>query len=217
MVTRLARQGIVAGSVIDIGANKGQFTIAARNILRPAVVHSFEPLPDVVHALERNCARYPEVNVHPFAVGAEDGTATLHVNAHSQSSSLLPIGERHLQAFPQAREIRELSVEVRRLDSILDRSELAGPVLMKIDSQGFEVPVLKGARGVLDCIDLIVAETSFAPMYEGEVPFVGLLEHLHELKFELVRPVDLLADDATGELLQMDVLFRREGSGCGSR
>src|SRR5262245_58414070 len=95
MVSGLARQGITARTIIDIGANKGQFTVAARNLLRPSVVHSFEPLPDAAGALRRNCARYPEVRVYELALGAESGTATMHVNSHSQSSSLLPIGERH--------------------------------------------------------------------------------------------------------------------------
>jgi FkbM family methyltransferase len=213
MVTSLARQGVAPRTIIDVGANKGQFTVAARNVFRPSVVHSFEPLPRVAEALRRNCARYPEVKVHQLALGAESGAATMHVNSHSQSSSLLPIGDRHLRSFPRAQEVGEARVEIRRLDGVLEVSELVEPVLMKIDAQGFEAPVLEGADGILGSVDMIVAETSFTPLYEGELPFFGLFEYLRQRDFDLLRPVGFLRDGATGEYLQMDALFRRGAAG----
>jgi len=209
MVRALATQGILPRTIVDVGANKGQFTVAAVNLLHPARVHSFEPLPREAAALRRHCARYPQVTVHEVALGDASSRARLHVNAHSHSSSLLELGERHRRAFPSAAEVDVIDVEVSRLDETLDPASLESPVLVKIDTQGYEAKVLAGAEGLLNALDWLIIETSFEPLYEGEQTFGGVVERVAELGYRFVRPVGSLCDPATGEFLQMDVLFER--------
>jgi FkbM family methyltransferase len=209
MVTALARQGIGARTVIDVGANRGQFSVAVRNILHPSRIHAFEPLPEAADALVRHCAGYREVEVHAFALGATSGHEILHVNAHRQSSSLLPLGSRHLGAFPRATEIATVDVEVRRLDDVLVGTDLEPPVLMKVDTQGFELPVLHGAECTRSAIDYLILETSFSPLYDGEQSFLTLLDQLRGMGFTFVRPVGSLRDPVTREFLQIDALFSR--------
>ena len=212
MVNGLARQGLRPRTVLDAGANKGQFTIAAQNLLQPERIHAFEPLPAVGKELARNCSRYPEVIVHRMALGAAKGEATLHVNRHSQSSSLLSLQDRHLAVFPDAQELSDVVVNVGRLDEALEGEPLTRPVLLKVDTQGYEADVLDGASGVLDQLDYVVLETSFAPLYEGERVFREILTLMEKLSFEFARPVGSLRDPVTGEHLQMDALFRRQVS-----
>jgi FkbM family methyltransferase len=212
MVSGLAGQGVRPRTVLDAGANKGQFTIAARNLLKPERIHAFEPLPEVGQELARHCARYPEILVHRMALGAADGKAVLHVNAHSQSSSLLALQARHLAVFPDAREQSDVVVKVGRLDESLAGEPLAAPVLLKVDTQGYEADVLAGATGVLDRLDYVVLETSFTPLYEGERIFREILSLMESLSFVFTRPVGSLRDPHTGEYLQMDALFSRQGS-----
>ncbi len=210
MVSELSRQGIRPRTIIDVGANKGQFAIAALWLLRPDRLHSFEPLPDVGEVLERTCSGYEEVVIHRFALGSAEGTATLHVNAHNQSSSLLRLGERHRRAFPKALPVDSVEVEVQRLDAVMADEALASPVLMKIDAQGYEAEVLKGATGILDKIDQLVIETSFTPLYEHEMPFLELLDLINSLGFRFDRPVGSLKDPTNGQYLQMDALFSQK-------
>lgn len=209
MVNGLRMQGIRPSTVVDAGANKGQFTVAARQLLRPERIYAFEPLPDIGAELARHCAGYPEVEVHHMALGARPGEAALHVNRHSQSSSLLPLRERHLAAFPDAHELSEVVVKVGRLDEALTGVSLVAPVLLKIDTQGYEADVLEGATGVLDRLDYVVLETSFTPLYEGERTFREILGLMESLSFEFLRPVGTLRDPRTGEYLQVDALFSR--------
>lgn len=215
MVTGLASQGVRPRTVLDAGANKGQFSVAARNLLQPERIHAFEPLPEVGDELARRCARYPEIVVHRMALGAAEGQAVLHVNAHSQSSSLLALQARHLAVFPDAREQSDVVVKVGRLDETLAGEPLAPPVLLKVDTQGYEADVLAGATGVLDRLDYVVLETSFTPLYEGERIFREVLSLMESLSFVFTRPVGSLRDPHTGEYLQMDALFRRQGSIAG--
>ena len=211
MVDGLARQGIRPRTVLDAGANKGQFTIAARHLLRPERIHAFEPLPAVGDELARHCSRYPEVIVHRMALGSAKGRAALHVNRHSQSSSLLRLQDRHLAVFPDAEELNDVLVDVGRLDEVLVGEPLAAPVLLKVDTQGFEADVLAGATGMIDRLDYVVLETSFTHLYDGERIFREMLVLMESLGFEFVRPVGSLRDPRTGEYLQMDALFRRRG------
>lgn len=209
MVNGLRMQGIRPNTVVDAGANKGQFTIAARQLLRPERIYAFEPLPEIGAELARHCAAYSEIEVHHMALGASPGQGILHVNRHSQSSSLLPLRERHLAAFPDARELSEVVVNVGRLDEALAAESLVAPVLLKIDTQGYEADVLEGATGVLDRLDYVVLETSFTPLYEGERTFREILALMESLLFEFARPVGTLRNPRTGEYLQVDALFCR--------
>lgn len=209
MVRHLHRQGIRPQTVIDVGANRGQFSVAACEIMRPRMVHAFEPLPDVGQRLTAAVARYPQVVVHRCALGAAPGRATLNVNSHSQSSSLLPLAERHQRAFPDARAQRTATIDVKTLDTVLP-AELARPTLLKVDTQGYEAEVLEGAKNALDGIDWIVAELSFTPMYAGEALFNEMQQRLMDLGYRFERPVGSLRDPHTGEYLQIDALFVRE-------
>jgi FkbM family methyltransferase len=209
MVRQLRDQGLRPTMVIDVGANRGQFTVAACELLRPAVVHSFEPLPDAGEKLAQACGRYPQVTIHRIGLGSAPTSQTLHVNAHSQSSSFLALGDRHVESFPQATTSADVDVAVERLDQVLAPEDIPDDCLLKIDAQGFEMEVIAGASGLLHRITWIIAELSFRPLYVGEHTFLDMIDHMGSLGFRFERPVGYLQDPATGEFLQTDALFGR--------
>lgn len=209
MVDDLRRQGVLPATVIDVGANVGQFACAALRLMRPQRVHAFEPLPDAVTVLRRDFGREPGVVIHPVALGAVAGELPLHVNAHSHSSSLLPLGDAHRIAFPDAREVAEVKVPVRTLDEELGTTELPEPVLLKLDVQGYERWVLDGGQATLRRTQWVILELSFRPMYEGELAFLGMVAYMDKRGFRFLRPLGWLATAPTGEILQCDALFWR--------
>ncbi len=93
--------------------------------------------------------------------------ATLTVSAHDDSSSLLPIGHRQLSEFPGTHPVDSVEVRVLPLREVLS-SELPPPRLLKIDVQGLELEVLRGAGSSLDLIDELFVECSFAELYGGQ-------------------------------------------------
>jgi FkbM family methyltransferase len=147
---------------IDVGANVGQFAYAALRLLRPKCIHAFEPCPDAVTALRRDLGTEPGVIIHAVALGAISGELPFHVNAHSHSSSLLRLGDAHRIAFPDATEVAEEKVPVRRLDEELASVELPEPVLLKLDVQGYERWVLDGGRGTLCRASWVILEARFS-------------------------------------------------------
>jgi FkbM family methyltransferase len=213
MVSCLARQGIKPKTVIDVGANVGQFAIACAKIFRDVSVHSFEALPECAQQLKRNVAGLGGVRVYPLALGGESGEVTMHVNSHSHSSSMLALGERHKRAFPGAREIDSIKVNMSTLDLVMKPIPLERPVLLKLDVQGYEPQVLEGATETLDRVDYVLLEASFRPLYEGEKTFTEIARSMEQRGFAFLRPAGWLADPRSGEILQMDALFARTGKG----
>lgn len=209
LVSGLARQGILPRTVIDVGANVGQFAIASAMIFSNVKIHSFEPVPEIVSKLRANIRTLGNVIVYPFALGERQCKCSFHVNSHSQSSSILALGKPHLEAFPEERESRMIEVQLTTLDAVFDEIELMPPVLLKLDVQGYEAQTLAGGTNTLKRCEYVVAEASFRPMYDGEIPFTGLVEMMARENFEFARPVGWLTEPRTGEVLQIDTLFQR--------
>ncbi len=209
MVSDLAKQGISPKTVLDVGANVGQFAVAAAKLFPHAKILSFEPLPECVDQLKKNVEVLNNISVYPIAVGDSEGEVQFHVNSHSHSSSILPLTSSHRQAFPEAQESNEIRVNVSTLDKILSGVDIKRPCLLKLDVQGYEVHALRGGEETLKHVDYVIMETSFKTLYEGELLFVDVVKIMESYGFRFLRPVGWLSDPKTGEVLQMDALFIR--------
>lgn len=216
MMKRLQTEAVTFRSIIDGGANIGQFARAALETFPEAELIAFEPLPDVAAVLEKNLSDTGRARVVVSALGPATGTLTFHRNAYSLSSSALPLHQNHRDAFPDAQEESEVEVPVGRLDDLLGDFELASPSLLKLDLQGFEIPAFQGAPETLRVVDFILVETAFRPLYEGEALFPELHAFLKERGFRFLRPLDVL-EGPDGTIVQMDALFVRSGSACAPR
>jgi FkbM family methyltransferase len=209
MVSGLIKQGIAPRTIIDGGANVGQFAVAAIKLFPNAHVYSIEPHPECFERLRRNVRNLSNVTAFQFALGDTEGTVDLHINSHEHSSSLLPLGARHRAAFPQAIETGRVSVRVSTLDNLFAAIDLEPPVLLKLDLQGYEATALRGGTETLTRIQYVVLEASFKPLYEGETLFLDLVRSMEACRFRFSRPVGSLSDPSTGEILQVDALFER--------
>lgn len=207
MVSGLAKQGVLPRTVLDVGANVGQFAVASAKIFPNVQVYSFEPVPECAIKLRKNVSALGNVTVYPFALGECEGEATFHVNSYSLSSSLLPLAQAHHEAFPEAREINTITVKVSTLDQVFADAEFQPPVLLKLDVQGYEAQVLRGGVNLLKRVDYAVVEASFKPMYEGELLFMDVIRIMEEQQFRFERPVGWCVAPKTGEIIQTDCLF----------
>jgi FkbM family methyltransferase len=192
-------------TVIDVGANSGQFATFARHRWPGARLICFEPLPGPRRQLEALLRGRAEV--HPVALGSEPGRAEMHVASRADSSSILPLGEAQKRLFSME-EAQVLSVPVERLDSVVLSGEVTGPALLKIDVQGFEFEVLQGATDLLDVIDAIYVECSFMELYVGQRLAGDVIDMVKELGFAEAGSFHPYFDEA-GAKVQADLLFKR--------
>lgn len=211
MMQRLQTEEVGFRTIIDGGANVGQFARAALETFPEARLVAFEPLPEVAATLRKNLRDCNRVTVVESALGAGSGSLTFHRNAYSLSSSALPLHDNHKEAFPEATEAETIEVPVGTLDQLLGDVDIESPSLLKLDLQGFEIPAFEGASKTLEVVDYVLVETAFKPLYEGEALFPELHAYLEGRGFRFLRPLDVL-EGPDGTIVQMDALFVRNGS-----
>jgi len=201
-------EGVVA--VVDVGANAGQYGTQLRADGYPCRVLSVEPLETAFRHLARCAAEDPLWDCVQCGLGAQDGEAMLSVSANGYSSSMLPILDSHVDAAPASRYEGVQRTAVRTLDSVVDEwDEGEGAIGLKLDVQGYESEVLRGASGTLPRVAFLEIELSLVPLYEGQPLFIDMIEYVRDLGFSLVNVDSGFADPRTGRALQMDGIFLR--------
>ncbi|WP_210163394.1 FkbM family methyltransferase [Niveispirillum irakense] len=195
-------------TILDVGANKGQFSLAARAFFPSARIVAFEPLPDMAERCATIFKGDSAFRVVRAAVGPVAQEMTLHVAGRPDSSSLLPVGEAQARLFPGTRECATLQVPVAPLSSFLEEAEKTGPLLLKIDVQGFELEVLKGAVDILPQVTHAYVEASFIQLYDGQALAADVIAFLDKVGLRLAGIYNLHCDDQ-GQPVQADFLFQR--------
>jgi FkbM family methyltransferase len=193
-------------TVIDAGAGRGQFAVFALRTFPRAQIVGFEPAPHSFTTATRVLRGSGLVDLRRQALGAEAGTATFHITADADSSSLRrPTGEQ-TRRFPGTNSIDRVEVEVVTLDEAV--TEPRRPALLKLDLQGGELDALRGAERLLGSIDDVFAECSFVELYEGQVLADQVICYLRDRGFTL-RGVYSPTYGEDGVCVQADLLFGR--------
>lgn len=195
-----------AATLVDVGANKGQFSLAFRALRPDAEIIAFEPLPEEADLFTRLFAHDSRVQLHRVALSNEEAVADLHVTGRRDSSSLLTPGQGQEAAFG-VREEGTIRVPVTRLDRRYMRGDSPKPVMLKIDVQGAELRVLEGCED-LGIFDFIYVELSFVELYSGQPLHEEVTAYLNARGFVLARLFNRTVTRAFG-LTQADFLFER--------
>ena len=204
----LTRRGI--RTILDIGANVGQFAAEIHQVLPNAMIYSFEPLRDCYEQLVANMKGAGNFRAFHFALGDENWEAQMHRSEFSPSSSLLSMAELHKKAFPFTRMETRDTVPVKRLDDVAGDLTLSDHLLVKIDVQGYEDRVIAGGRNTISRADILIVETSFQSLYEGQALFANIFDALREIGFRYHGSLDQIRDPRDGRILQADSIFLRE-------
>jgi FkbM family methyltransferase len=198
--------------VLDVGANRGQYGSMLRDIGYRGRILSFEPVGANFEALTACAAGRGPWNCLHYALGAADGQAEINVADEDVFSSFLKPREDSQARFPRNKVARMETVQVRRLDGVLDElnAGLAAPrTYLKMDTQGFDLEVLAGATGVLKSILALQTEVSFRPIYHGMPSYQDSLREFQAQGFEVVdfMPVNRERDGL--RVIEMDCVMAR--------
>jgi FkbM family methyltransferase len=202
-----------ATTVLDVGANHGDFAQAASALFPEAGVLLFEPLPDMQRHLNALIeTSQPKWRLMPCALGNEPGRFPLFIDESDDAiGSFTGFTDDYLKANPQARPAREILCEVRTLDDVAREQNIKAIDLLKIDVEGFEFEVLKGASSALQTTRAVIVEVSLIRRAGGTAhPLVEMLDLLTGGGFHVVEIIPSLFDPASPwKPTEFNVLMRR--------
>jgi FkbM family methyltransferase len=169
--------------IFDVGANVGQSIHLFRTHFPHPIIHSFEPAFDTFCELQRRTRGIPDLYLNNVALGSNPGVLTLFENVNSQMTSLMEPG---VDCTGSTRAVRE--VEVKTLADYCQQREISHIDILKSDTQGFDLNVLKGGARLLELrrIHMIYLEVSFCAMYKGAPRFDEIYAYLLDHGFHLV-------------------------------
>jgi len=211
--TLLGLSRLNIGTVIDVGANKGQFARMIVEFFPRAEIYCFEPLDEPFGQLSA-WAQTQNGRVHclQLALGDQEGEVEMHLHEqHTPSSSLLASTTTIQRLFPQTQAERMTRIRLSTLDRALE--DTLGPmpreILLKLDVQGFEDRVLRGAGRMLALCRAVILEVSLDPLYEGQADFHGLVQRLHVAGFRYAGNLDQTYGE-DGRVMFLDAVFVRQ-------
>lgn len=191
-------------TVIDVGVANGTF--ALHNAFPKAKFILIEPLKEYQESIEKLCARY-DCEVHYKAVGENPGTLEINVDPGNLEKS--SFSDRTTQNDKSTLLEKKL-VEVTTLDTIYQQNpDRRCPILLKIDTEGHELSVLKGATELLMSVDFVIAESSIAKRFENGYEFKDIIAFMDQNGFDVFSLLTM--ESLEGEVRQRfaDVVFKR--------
>ena len=198
--------------VLDVGASKGQYGSWLRKAGFKGRIISYEPVKQAHKLLVKRSRKDNNWIVPPpTALGDEKGRKEINVSQNLASSSFLDVSGTHLKSAQRAGYVSAETVDIRRLDAVAaEHLEPDDRLFLKIDVQGYEDRVLKGAEGILPVILGIQVELSSVPLYKDQVLFNEAVNDLLKRGFELYELIPGLRDKKSGRLYQFDGIFFRK-------
>jgi FkbM family methyltransferase len=211
--TLLGLRGLPVGTVIDVGANKGQFARYIAGIFPNANICSFEPLPEAFAELKKWAeSENGRVKAFNLALGESEGSVDLYRHLdHSPSSSLLRSTAAFEVLYPIIRRQEAVSVEVATLDRMVAKGSIAlrPEIFIKLDVQGYEHQVIRGGIDTFKSAVACLVEVNVDSLYENQARFQDLVGTLAELGYRYVGNLEqTYARD--GHVIFLDAVFSRK-------
>ncbi len=209
----LAAYGI--GVVLDAGANLGQYGELLRSeVAFHGRIVSFEPLPGAHRQLASKASEDSHWETHQCALGSEDGELELNESVGSDFSSFRETNSEATRIFGERVKVAQRHrVPVRTLGGLWQDLGLptdAGfgdRILLKMDTQGWDIEVMKGLGAAMSSVTLIQTEVAAAPLYEGAVDLPETVRYLNDRGFDLLYLSPVSIDHGLLQVLEYDALF----------
>ena len=166
--------------ILDVGAHYGEFGQMLRELRFQGHILSFEPVSASFKLLEAAAKDDPKWRIFPFALGSSDGESTIHIFRSSDFNSLLSPAGIHDRFENCTEELGVETIAVRRLDSVYEMctKDIPSPrVFLKMDTQGYDLEVVRGGEGVLSKILAIQSELPGVCHYSGQPQLCEALSH----------------------------------------
>lgn len=188
--------------LFDIGANKGQTVEKMKMKFPNAIIHTFEPSNTSYNKLKLKFQGKKEINLYNIAIGSEKGKLKFNQYNWSAMDSLLK------RSYGTAKIIDNYLVNVTTVDDFCLENAIPYINLLKTDTEGYELNVLKGATKTFDenRIQFVLIEIFFNENYIDQGSFGDIYNYLLSKNFNLVRFYDVIYTN-DGLASKTDALF----------
>jgi len=203
-------------TILDVGANEGQFVSEFRPFFQNATFYSFEPLLSCFKVIKQLSLKDNQWQCFNIALGSENKQIDFYAHTdHLSSSSVLPAAKNSTILYPETKAQQVVTVDCMTLDSWVESNPgvLNAPVLLKMDVQGYESWVLQGAKHALSKIDAVITEIIVDKLYEQQSTFDEQVVLLAEAGLNF-SGVLRHAFDSKCNVISLDCVFRRPYENC---
>lgn len=200
--------------VLDVGANTGQFAARLRRAGYRGRIESFEPVPETAALLREAARDDTRWRVHELALGDEDGSAVINVTPGTLSSLLSPSSYGRAWSG-KMRKARPQEISVRRLDGLWDEvvGADAGPVFLKMDTQGFDLQAFRGAGDRIAELVGLQSEAALLTIYDGMPRLPEVLAEYEAAGFDTSGIYTISVERPTMRVIEVDLLMVRRPVG----
>jgi len=202
---KLVKDIKVPETIVDIGSNKGQFILLIEKIFPNKIVYSFEPIIEMINKQKKFFKYKKNITFHNLALGSSICSKEFLITSRMDSSSFLKVVS-NTNKSKNYSVIEKRDIKVSTLDEIFLNEKISHPILIKMDVQGYELEVLKGANDLLKKTDYLLLEVSENEMYQNQPTEKIIIEYLKELNFEIFKANNWLSIKNTN-FKQRDILF----------
>ena len=189
-------RGLEVGTIIDVGASDGRWSLVARKYFPQAFCLLIEAQNGHKYALEKAKFRFSRLDYVIAAAGNQQGTVFFDAEDLFRGlASVTPVGN-HCVTVPMV-----------TVDEEVSRRNLPPPYLLKLDTHGFELPILEGAKNTLASATLVVIETYNFRLTSDSLKFYEMCAFMESKGFscvDIIQPMHRPGDHA---FWQMDLVF----------
>ena len=198
--------------VLDVGAHQGEYAFFLREVGYSGRIISFEPVALNFAVIARHCGHDRSWQVHNLALGSEDADRSMNVMSNSFLNSFLAPSEFGARSV-DGNDIKSIEkVTVRRLDGLFDQMlNAAGAhnVFLKMDTQGWDLEVLRGADACISRIGAVQSEVPLKAIYKGMPSFMAVITECDRLGFEITGMFPVSRDTNNLAIVEFDCVMTR--------
>jgi len=198
-------RGLQCKHILDAGAYKGWFCFQAAETFPGATYYLFEPLMEMQEELDIFCKKYPKSKYFKHAVGSADGTLSLRTFKNLAWSGFMDVD------IPATEERTPRIVEVKKIDTLVKENKIQIPDLVKIDVQGYELEVLKGAESLFGKTELFIVESSLQNKHKSFPLLAEVIAFMHQRDYVAYDFAGFLRQPDSS-LIECDVCFVKRNS-----
>ena len=198
-------RGFYPSSILDIGANRGEWSRNAKSVFKRSNCFLIEPQEEMKPFLDKFCADFPGSKWFLAGAGSAEGELTLTLWADFAGSSFIPGPTEKFEEILERRRVPILTI-----DQLIQTKEIIMPELVKIDVQGFELEVLKGGQECLNRAQVFIIECRLFSSSERVPVFHQIVNFMLENKYILYDILEPLRRPLDGALWSADFCFVKQ-------